>query len=101
MNTSKENFLKSAVLSVEERFGISIKLEKLTEIVGDKMDREWKNFEYNEVSKYMDTSPCEDVADLIAQHYTGGFWPTYSSKVNMADWFNDLVTKIEEDEAWA
>ena len=97
MNTSKENFLKSAVLSVKQRFGLTISLEKLTEIVGDKMDSEWQTFTYNEVSEYMDTSPCEEVADLICFHYTGGYWPTYSDKINFNEFWDNLMNKMKED----
>lgn len=97
MNTSKENFLKSAVLSVKQRFGLTISLEKLTEIVGDKMDHEWQTFTYNEVSEYMDTSPCEDVADLICLHYTGGYWPTNGDKVNFNEFWDNLMNKMKED----
>lgn len=96
MNTSKENFLKSAVLSVKQRFGLDISLEKLTEIVGGKMDHEWQTFSYNEVSEYMDTSPCEDVADLICLHYTGAHWPTYSDKINFNEFWDNLMNKMKE-----
>lgn len=97
MNTSKENFLKSAVLSVKQRFGLNISLEKLTEIVGDKMDSEWQTFTYNEVSEYMDTSPCEDVADLICLHYTGAHWPTNGDRVDFNKFWDNLMNKMKED----
>lgn len=96
MNPSKENFLKSAVLSVKNRFGLSIDFETLAEIVGDKMDREWKTYQYTEVSEYMDTAPCEDLADLICFHYTGEYWPAYSDRVNFDEFWNNLMNKMKE-----
>ena len=40
MKTSKEYFLESAVLVAEDSFGVNISLEKITEIIGDKMKDE-------------------------------------------------------------
>ena len=97
MNTSKENFLKSAVIVAEDRFGLTISLEKMTEIIGDKMAREWTDYEYTEVSPYMDTSPREQIADIIAMHYTGGYWPTYGDKIDPKEFWDNLVEKVKAD----
>ena len=95
MNTSKENFLASAVLSVKQRFDIDISLEKLTNIVGDKMKDEWELFTYEDASPYMDTAPCEEVADLIALHYLGRRWPTYAEKgIDIHQFLRNLEEKI-------
>lgn len=100
MKTSREYFLESAVLSVEERFGIEISLEKITEIIGDKMASEWTNFEYTEASPYMDTSPCEDVADLIAHHYIGRGWPTYGDReMTFQEFEGKLLAAMKKDAA--
>jgi len=97
MFTSKENFLASAVLVAEYEFGLKISLEKMTEIIGDKMESEWTAFNYSDVSKYMDTSPREEIADHIALHYLGRHWPTYGEKVDIHTFVADLRKKIEGD----
>jgi hypothetical protein len=97
MNTSKENFLKSAVIVAEDRFGLTISLEKMTEIIGDKMAREWNSFEYTEVSPYMDTAPREEIADIIAMHYTGNYWPTYGDNIDPKEFWKNLVEKVKLD----
>jgi len=97
MTTSKENFLKSAVIVAEDRFGLTISLEKMTEIIGDKMAREWTDYEYTEVSPYMDTSPREQIADIIAMHYTGRHWPTYGDKIDPKEFWDNLVEKVKAD----
>jgi hypothetical protein len=95
MNTSKENFLRSAVLVASDRFGLEISYEKMCEIVGDKMEREWTNYHYDSVTPYMDTSPREEIADLIAKHYTGDYWPTYSDRVDFNEFYKNLVEKVK------
>ena len=97
MSTSRENFLKSAVLSVEESLGIKFSLEKMTQIIGNIMDYEWKTFEYGEPSPYMDTSPREQIFELIANHYLGRDWPSYGEKVNMEEFYAQLEEKIAAD----
>ena len=94
MDISKQNFLQSAVLSVKKRFGLDIGLEKLTVIIGDKMDHEWKEIHYKDASPYMDTYPCEQVVELIAKHYLGRSWPTYGDKINFDDFWNELQAKM-------
>ena len=97
MPTSKENFLASAVLVAEYEFGLKISLEKMTEIIGDKMANEWTAFDYDDVSQYMDTAPREEIADHIAFHYLGRYWPTYSEKVDIHAFVADLHKKVEGD----
>ena len=97
MLTSKENFLASAVLFSERELGLKISLEKMTEIIGDKMANEWTAFNYDSVSPYMDTAPREEIADHIAFHYLGRYWPTYSEKVDIHAFVADLREKIEGD----
>jgi hypothetical protein len=97
MNNSQENFLKSAVLSAEESFGIKLSLEKMTQIIGDKMDYEWKSYEYSEPSPYMDTSPREQIAEIIAIYYLGRPWPCYAENVNMEEFYDQLEQKMKAD----
>lgn len=97
MKTSKQNFLESAVLVAADSYGLSISLEQITEILGDKMEKEWTNFEYNEVSHFMDTAPREDIADHIAFHYLGRYWPTYSESVDIQAFVKSINDKIKEE----
>lgn len=93
MSTSRENFLQSAVLTAEASFGIKLSLEKMTKIIGNKMDSEWKTYKYDSVSQYMDTSPREQIADIIAKHYLGRSWPCYGEDIDMEKYF---YAKLDE-----
>ena len=97
MSTSRENFLQSAVLSVEVCLGIKLSLEKMTQVIGNYMDYEWKSFAYGDPNPYMDTSPREHIAELIANHYLGRSWPCYGENVNMEEFFTELEEKINSD----
>lgn len=90
MNTSRENFIASAALVIEDYCGIKLPIEKVSEIIGDKMDSEWKTFEYKEVSPFMDTAPREDVMDIVAEHFLGRPWPTYGNDIDINDWIMSI-----------
>lgn len=96
MNTSRENFIGSAALVIEDCCGIKLSIEKVSEIIGDKMDREWNTFEYREVSPFMDTAPREELMDIVAEHFLGRSWPTYGDRVNMEEWFSSLYDAVKE-----
>lgn len=96
MKTSKEYFLESAVLVAADSFGINISLEKITEIIGNKMEDEWTDYTYDEVSPFMDTTPREEIANHIARYYLGRRWPTYADKANMDDWMAELLAAMKE-----
>ncbi len=97
MYTSRENFLGSAVIVAEDYFGLNISLEKMTKIIGNHMDYEWKTFEYSDPSPYMDTSPREQIAEFIANHYLGRGWPCYGDNINMEEFFDELEEKMKAD----
>ena len=97
MNTSKENFMASAALVIEDYCGIKLPIEKVSEIIGDKMDSEWKTYEYNEVSPFMDTAPREDVMDIVAEHFLGRPWPTYGDNIDINEFWDNLMNKMKED----
>ena len=97
MINSRENFIGSAVLVIEDNTGVKLTIEKVSEIIRDKMDHEWKTFEDDEVTIYMDTSPRENVIELLAQHYLGRGWPTYMDKVNIDDFCTELKEKMKVD----
>lgn len=97
MSESKENFLKSAVLVAEDSWGLTISLEKLTEIIGDTMEDEWTLFKYEDVSYFMDTAPREEIADRISLHYLGREWPKYDEKLDIGEYVKRLQRKIEAD----
>jgi hypothetical protein len=96
MNTSRENFIASAALVIEDYCGIKLPIEKVSEIIGDKMDSEWKTFEYKEVSPFMDTAPREDVMEIVAQHFLGRSWPTYGDDIDINDWIMTLNATMKE-----
>lgn len=96
MKTSKEYFLESAVLVAADFWGVNISLEKITEIIGDKMEYEWTAFTYKEASPFMDTMPREQIANHIAYHYLGRRWPTYADGANMDDWMSELLAAMKE-----
>lgn len=97
MNKSYENFIGSAALVIENYTGIKLSIEKVAEVIGNKMDREWKAYEYDEVSVYMDTSPRESIVELLARHYLGRSWPTYGDNIDINEFFNDLMSKMKVD----
>lgn len=97
MSESKENFLKSAVLVAEDSWGLTISLEKLTEIIGDTMKDEWTLFKYEDVSYFMDTAPREEIADLISLHYLGREWPKYGENVDIQAFVKSINNKIKEE----
>lgn len=97
MNTSRENFVKSAALVIKEYVGISLPISKVDEIVGDQMEREWTNYEYTEVSPYMDTSPREVIMDLVSDHYLSRYWPSYGEGANMEEFMSNLISAAESD----
>lgn len=99
MNTSRDNFVASAVLAIEQYTGISLPFEKVDEIVGNKMEYEWgdPNFEYKQVSSSMDTSPREEVMELLALHYIGRNWPCYMDHVDMKGFSTELVKNMMKD----
>lgn len=94
MNSSRENFIASAALVIEDYCGIKLSIEKVSEIIGDKMDREWNTFEYSEVSPFMDTSPREEVMNILAEYFLGRPWPTYGDDLNMEEWFSSLYDAV-------
>lgn len=94
-SSSRNNFMASAKEMIKSQMGIDLTLEQVTTIVGDKMDGEWQNFDYKEVSKYMDTAPRENIMDIVAEHYLGRPWPTYGERVNMEHFIEDLMTSVE------
>ena len=61
------------------------------------MKDEWTNFCYEEASVYMDTAPQEDIADHIAYHYLGRYWPTHSEKVDIKEFVNKINDKIKKE----
>ena len=95
MNTSRENFIRSAMLVIEDYCGINLPFEKVSEIVGDSMEKEWGTYEYTEVSVFMDTAPREDVMDLVAQHYLGRGWPSYGENIDINDWIMSMNNSIK------
>jgi hypothetical protein len=97
MNTSKENFLRSSVLVLHDRCGIDLSYEKVSEIIGDKMEDEWTNFQYEDVSPFMDTVPREEIANIICMHYLGRSWPTYGEKINMETFLDRLYEKVNKE----
>ena len=97
MNKSYENFIGSAALVIENYTGIKLSIEKVVEVIGDKMDREWKSYEYDEVSVYMDTSPRETIVELLARHYLSRSWPTYGDNVNVKEFYEQLEEKMKAD----
>jgi hypothetical protein len=97
MNASRENFVKSAVLVIKEYVGINLSYDKVDEILGDKMKDEWTNFDYSDVSTFMDTSPREDVMDFVAFHYLDRYWPTYGESANMEAFMSNLISAAESD----
>jgi hypothetical protein len=97
MNKSYENFIGSAALVIEEYTGIKLSIEKVAEIIGNKMDNEWNVFVYDEVSVYMDTSPREHIVEYVAQYYLGRGWPTYRDKIDMHDFHGELNAKMKVD----
>jgi hypothetical protein len=96
MNTSRENFIASAALVIEDYCGIKLSIEKVSEIIGDKMDDEWSEYEYDEVSPFMDTSPREYVMDIVAEYFLDRSWPTYGDWANMEEWFSSLYDAVKE-----
>jgi hypothetical protein len=96
MNTSRENFIGSAALIIEDYCGISLPLEKVSEIIGDKMEDEWNEYEYDEVSPFMDTSPREEVMNIVAEYFLRRSWPTYADRVDMEEWFSSLHDAVNE-----
>ena len=69
----------------------------MAQIIGNKMDSEWKSYGYREVTSYMDTSPREQIAEIIANHYLGRDWPSYGEGVNMEEFYAQLEEKIAAD----
>lgn len=95
---SKQIFLQTAVLSFKERFGIELPIDTMETIIGSAMDHEWKTFPYTVVSQYMDTAPCEEIADLVAFHYLEEYWPTGSCDARMMfDFYGKLKVAIEKE----
>lgn len=94
---SKQIFLQTAVLSFKERFGIELSIDTMETIIGSAMDREWKAFPYTVVSQYMDTAPCEEIADLVAFHYLKEYWPTGIDRVDFVDFYGRLKDAIEKE----
>jgi len=97
MNKSYENFIGSVALVIENYTGVKLSIEKVAEVISDKMDREWKSYEYDEVSVYMDTSPRETIVELLARHYLGRSWPTYGDNVNVKEFYEQLEEKMKAD----
>lgn len=95
---SKQIFLQTAVLSFKERFGIELPIDTMETIIGSAMDHEWKTFPYTVVSQYMDTAPCEEIADLVAFHYLEVDWPTgFDCDLQFADFYFKLKVTIEKE----
>lgn len=97
MKTSKENFLLSAQMMLENRVGAKWSVEKLDEIIGVKMEDEYTDFEYGEASCYMDTAPREEIFELLSAHYLGKNWPCYSDKVDMNDFMESFWKAASAD----
>jgi hypothetical protein len=85
----------SATLLINDYCDVLLSVEQVAEIVGDKMDSEWMNIEYNDVSPFMDTAPREDIMDIVANHFLGRHWPTYAENTNMREWYTDLHAAIQ------
>jgi hypothetical protein len=95
-NTRRENFIGSAALVIEDYCGIKLSVEKVSEIIGNKMDDELIFVDYKEVSPFMDTSPRERVMDIVAEYFLGRPWPSYGDRVNMEEWFSSLYDAVKE-----
>jgi hypothetical protein len=93
----RTNFVHCAHNMLRHRLGINIPAEKLSVIIGDEMDWEWADIDYDPNSPYMDTAPREVVMELVAQHYTGRSWPTYVDYEDMEEFEEALFSAIEED----
>lgn len=98
MKTSRENFIGSAVLVIEEYSRLKLSFEKVSEIIGNKMEDEWTDFEYDEVSIFMDTCARERVADIVSNYYLGRDWPSYYEKVDIEEFLELLEQKVKESE---
>lgn len=96
MNNSRKNFVASAVLLVKEQIDIDITFEKMDAIVGDAMEDEWgnPNYEYTEASASMDTAPREEIFDLVSMFYLGKYWPCYGDKVDFDQFLSDLKQAV-------
>jgi hypothetical protein len=97
MSDSRKNFIESARLMLSDRVGIDLTFEKLSEIIGNQMDDEFTEFPYTSVSPSMDTSPREQVMELVSMYYMGRYWPCYADNVDMNDFMDQLERKIQED----
>ncbi len=91
------NFIWCAHNMMKEYAGIDIPAAKLDKIIGDKMDSEWQEYDYDPNDYSMDTSPREEVFDIIAEYYLGHPWPMYMDNADMTDYMIRLCAAIEGD----
>ncbi len=91
--------IRSGSVFLKEHVGVEVSAEKLTIIIGDRLDWEVEdeNVIYDPESPYMDTAIREYFMDYVAGHYLDTHWPCYCDKVDMKEFFAKLEAAIAAD----
>lgn len=94
MNTSGENFIKSAVLFFNEKLGLELSYHRAHILFYESMRDEWESCIYNDVSPSFDTCVRETLMDILSKHYLNEYWPCYADKIDMNNFYQRLSKAV-------
>lgn len=89
-------FAHSASIMVFEYANLDIDPERMSVIIGDKMDEEVSEYLYDPNDGYMDTCVRDQVFDFVSEFYLGHPWPRYRDHMD-AELFDTNLRQAIDD----
>lgn len=94
-NQSRYYFVNTIRKELKRILGVNLTNEKIDTIIGDQMNDEYKNFSYKDMDEYLETSPREEVLNIMSLYFINREWP----KVGTMDEskFNDFLDELKKE----
>lgn len=94
-NQSRYYFVNTIRKELKRMLGVNLTNEKIDTIIGNQMNDEYKNFSYKDMDEYLETSPRDEVLNIISLYFINREWP----KVGTMDEseFNDFLDELKKE----
>lgn len=94
-NKRRYEFVVTVRRSLKRMLGVNLSNERIDAIIGDQMNDEYKNFFYKDMDEYLETSPRDDVLNIMSLYFINKKWPRVGTMSESE--FKDFLDELKKE----
>lgn len=94
-NERRYNFVVTVHHALKRMLDVNVNMETIDSIIGDQMNDEYKNFSYEDMDSHLETSPREQLLNIMSMHFIGKKWPKVGSMSDSE--FKEFLDELKKE----